>query len=216
MTTILCYGDSNTWGFDPATFERLSVGQRWPAALRRRLPGCEVVEEGLNGRTTIHDDPFEEGRNGLSYLAPCLASHAPIDLVILMLGTNDTKAMFPQGAPGIAAGVGRLAEAILRSARGPAGGAPQVLLVAPAPVTLPPTPEQEIWGFDAEAVERSRHLARYCRALAERLRIPFLDAGEHVQVSPVDGVHLDAAAQERLGAVIAERVAELLDPGARS
>jgi lysophospholipase L1-like esterase len=210
MTTVLCYGDSNTWGFDPATPDRFPPARRWPAVLRRRLPDAEIVEEGLNGRTTIQDDPFEDGRNGLTYLGPCLATHAPVDVVVLMLGTNDTKTFLPLDAPGIAAGVGRLAESILRSGRGPGNGAPQVLLVAPAPVTLPPSPAQEIWGFSPGAVARARELGRYYRAKAGMLGIPFLDAGEQVEVSPVDGVHLDAEGQARLGAAIAEQVAAML------
>jgi lysophospholipase L1-like esterase len=210
MSTILCYGDSNTWGFDPATGERFPSPRRWPSALRRRLPGFDVIEEGLRGRTTMQDDPFERGRNGLTYLVPCLSSHAPVDLVVLALGTNDTKTIFPFDAAGIAAGIGRLAETVLNSACGPNQSVPKVLVVAPAPLAPPPGPLQEVWGFSPGSVERSRQLARYYRTVAEVLRVPFLDAGELVAVSPVDGVHLDAEAQERLGAAIAEKVAAML------
>jgi lysophospholipase L1-like esterase len=210
MATILCYGDSNTWGYDPVTQARLPRDRRWPAALRARLPGCEVIEEGLNGRTTVQDDPFESGRNGLTYLGPCLATHAPLDLVVLLLGTNDTKSLFPFDAAGISAGAGRLCEGILASGSGPDGGASRILLVAPAPVALPPGAMQEIWGFSPAAVERSRKLGRYYRVVAEDLGISFLDAAPHVEVSAADGVHLDGAAHARLGAVIAERVAAML------
>jgi len=210
MTTVLCYGDSNTWGFDPATQARLPREQRWPCVLQALLPAsCQVIEEGLCGRTTIQEDPFEGGRNGLAYLVPCLASHQPIDLVVLMLGTNDVKSFLPYGAAGIAAGAGRLVEVIQASGRGPSGRAPQVLLVAPAPVAAA-RPLTRIWGFDEVAVQRSRELATYYRAMAESLGCPFLDAGTVVQASPVDGVHLEPPALARLGAAIAERVRPML------
>jgi lysophospholipase L1-like esterase len=205
MTTILCYGDSNTWGHDPASGERLPGGKRWPGVLRRLLPGCEIVEEGLPGRTTILDDPFEEGRNGLAYLLPCLLSHAPIDLVVLMLGTNDSKTIFPLDAAGIAAAAERLVTVVRRSLCGPGSRSPQVLLVAPPPVT-DPGPLQRIWGFSAGSVERARELPRYYRAAAEHLGCGFLDGSAVAAVSPADGVHLDASAHEALGSAIAESV----------
>jgi lysophospholipase L1-like esterase len=127
-----------------------------------------------------------------------------------MLGTNDVKTLFPLDAPGIAAGAGRLSEVVLRSAAGPRGAAPRVLLVAPPPVAPPPAPLQEVWGFSAGAAARARALSGYYRAVAASLGIAFLDGGEHAQVSPADGVHLDGAAQARLGAAIAEAVARML------
>jgi lysophospholipase L1-like esterase len=209
MPTLLCYGDSNTWGFDPVSGGRFSREQRWPGVLRRLLPECEVVEEGLPGRTTLLDDPFEEGRNGLAYLVPCLASHAPVDLVVLMLGTNDVKTIFPLDAAGIAAGADRLVSVIRRSQSGPGGGSPQVLLVAPPPVT-DPLPLQRIWGFSAGSVARSRELAGFYRTAAENQRCSFLDGGAAAAVSPADGVHLDESAHLALGTAIAERVRALM------
>lgn len=209
MPTILCYGDSNTWGYEPGTGRRLPAPRRWAGVLRRELPDASILEEGLNGRTTIQDDPFEPGRSGAAYLVPCLASHAPLDLVVLMLGTNDVKGCFPHDAAGIAAGAARLVDLALRSQAGQDGRAPMVLLVAPPPVTAP-QPLQEVWGFSAASVERSRGLARLYRAAAESRGCAFLDAGALVAVSPLDGVHLDAAAHERLGVEVAKRVRDLV------
>ena len=153
--------------------------------MRKLLPpSWQVIEEALCGRTALLDDPFEDGRNGLPYLWPCLASHAPIDLVVLMLGTNDVKCFFPFDAAGIAAGVTRLSDTILRSQRGPGEGSPKVLLVAPAPVTIA-RPLTRIWGFDERAVQRSRELSTYYRVAAEHLGIAFLDAGPLAAVSPI-------------------------------
>jgi lysophospholipase L1-like esterase len=212
MPTLLCYGDSNTWGFEPGTGRRFPEPRRWPGVLRRQLPEACVLEEGLSGRTTVLDDPWEPGRNGEAYLVPCLASHRPLELVVLMLGTNDAKGCFPHDAAGIAAGAGRLVDLALRSQAGPDERAPRVLLVAPPPVTAP-GPLQEVWGFSAASVERSRGLARLYRAVAENRGCAFLDAGAHVAVSPVDGVHLDAVAHELLGTAVAEAVRGMLGLG---
>ena len=108
MPTIVCYGDSNTHGFDAATMGRFPRDVRWPGVLAAELGGiAEVIEEGLNGRTTIWDDPYLDGRNGRTYLLPCLRSHAPVDVLVLMLGTNDLKSIFGRSAAEIAAGAGR-------------------------------------------------------------------------------------------------------------
>jgi lysophospholipase L1-like esterase len=84
---ILCYGDSNTWGYDPVTQERFDKNERWTGQLSQMLGGnYDVIEEGLNGRTTVWDDPIEGYKNGRDYLIPCLESHKPLDLVIILLG----------------------------------------------------------------------------------------------------------------------------------
>lgn len=95
MKNILCYGDSNTWGYDAETKNRFPPDVRWTGILKRTLgEGYHVIEEGLNGRTTVWDDPIEGYKNGREYLIPCLESHRPLDLVIIMLGTNNLKKRF--------------------------------------------------------------------------------------------------------------------------
>ena len=123
MRTVLCYGDSNTWGYDPATRERFPPHVRWTGVLATRL-GAEyrVVEEGLNGRTTRWDDPIELGRNGLITLRPCIDSHRPLDLIIIMLGTNDLKRRFGLSASDIAQSTAALAGMAWRVAQGTGGG----------------------------------------------------------------------------------------------
>jgi lysophospholipase L1-like esterase len=107
MKVILCYGDSNTWGYDPHTQERFSSRVRWTGVLARQLgEEYHMIEEGLSGRTTVWDDPVEGlHKNGKNYLLPCLESHQPIDLVILMLGTNDLKMRFSVPAADIGRGI---------------------------------------------------------------------------------------------------------------
>lgn len=211
MKTILCYGDSNTWGYIPQAepsliSQRYGRTERWPGVLRQRLgDGYWVIEEGLSGRTTVWDDPIEGlHKNGKSYLLPCLESHRPLDLVALMLGTNDLKPRFPVAAFDIAAGAGVLVEMILTSQAGPDNAAPQVLLICPPPVApLPPAPDQSIFA-GSEAV--SRQLPRYYQQIAELYDCAFLDAGQHIASSDIDGVHLESAAHRILGERVAEAV----------
>ena len=113
MKTILCYGDSNTWGYDPANQTRYPRDVRWPGVLRNGLgDGYIVIEEGLNGRTTVWDDPIELDKNGATYLRPCIQTHKPLDFVIIMLGTNDLKTRFSLPAYDIASGAGVLVDIV--------------------------------------------------------------------------------------------------------
>jgi len=135
MKTILCYGDSNTWGYNPLTKERYSREERWTGILQKELgEDYEVIEEGLNGRTTVWDDPIEGYKNGKEYLIPCLESHRPVDLVIIMLGTNDLKKRFSLSTFEIANGAKVLVNIVQKSKAGPGEIAPKVLLMAPPPV----------------------------------------------------------------------------------
>ena len=134
MKRILCFGDSNTWGQDPLTGERLGKDIRWPGVLAKDLgPSCEIIEEGMNGRTTVWDDPIQGYANGQDYLVPCLKSHRPLDLVIIMLGTNDLKNRFSLSARDIAKGAAVLVGIVFKSDCGVKQAAPKVLLVAPRP-----------------------------------------------------------------------------------
>jgi lysophospholipase L1-like esterase len=214
MKTVLCYGDSNTWGYVPGTGQRYSCAERWPGVLQTALgPDYHVIEEGLNSRTTVLDDPTRgPGRNGLTYLGPCLHSHAPLDLVVLLLGTNDLKHRFGLSAYDIAVNVTALLGVIAQSGSGPDGKAPPVLLLSP-PHVGPLTALADI--FDG-APEKSRHLARHYRTVAEQTDCHFLDAAEVVTASPVDGVHWDVRAHAALGNCLVTVVAELLSSPGRT
>jgi lysophospholipase L1-like esterase len=208
MKSILCYGDSNTWGYIPGTAERYPREVRWPGVLQAALgPEFHVVEEGLNSRTTVLEDPTRgPGRNGLTYLGPCLDTHAPLDLVVLMLGTNDLKHRFGLSAADIAVNVSALVGVIQKSQAGPGGQTPPLLLVAPphiGPLTL-------LGDIFEGADEKSRHVARHYRAVATQAGAHFFDAAEVVTASPVDGVHWDASQHARLGSRLADVLPQLL------
>jgi lysophospholipase L1-like esterase len=208
MKTILCYGDSNTWGFDPASGERFSPDVRWTGVLARELgEGYRVIEEGLNGRTTVWDDPVEGVyRNGKTYLLPCLESHRPLDLVILMLGTNDLKRRFSVSALDIANSAGSLVEVIQRSACGPGRGAPAVLLVAP-----PPTGQLSAFAeMFADEGEKSRKFSSYYRQAAGLYGCSFLDGGEYVTSSDLDGIHFEPEGHLNLGRAAAGCARQIL------
>ncbi len=207
MKRVLCFGDSNTWGYNAQTWDRFPADVRWTGVMHASLgPGYEVIEEGLNGRTTVWNDPIEGYKNGYDYLIPCIETHKPLDLVIVMLGTNDLKQRFSVPAEDIAKGAAVLVRAVQRSETGIGGAAPAVLLAAPAPV-------EEIGRF-AEmfqgAAAKSRKLSAHFKAIAQELGCPLLDAGEIVVSSPVDGIHLEPEEHAKLGRALAARVKEII------
>ena len=207
MRTVLCYGDSNTWGYEPATGKRFSEDVRWPGVLARELgEGFRVIEEALNGRTTVRDDPVEEYKNGKDYLRPCLESHAPLDLVIIALGVNDLKARFLASASDVADGAGVLLSIVQRSGVGPDGGSPAVLLVAPPPAGR----LTELALMFAGAEEKSRGFSRQYRRVAKKYGCVLLDAGEVARASERDGIHLEADEHRKLGEAMAASVKESL------
>jgi lysophospholipase L1-like esterase len=201
---VVCYGDSNTWGSDTATGERQPLAQRWTSVLARELgPGFQVIAEGLGGRTTVFDDPAMPGRDGSAFLLPCLWSHAPIDTVVVMLGTNDTKAVFGATADAIAAGMERLVAMIREEIAGADGTVPGVLVVAPPPLGELARGS----GFwDEAGIRESRRLAAAYRGVAERHGAMFLDAGAVIASSAIDGVHIDVADLRILGTSVARRL----------
>lgn len=201
--TVLCYGDSNTWGYDPATGMRFPPEVRWTGVLARELgDGYRVIEEGLNGRTTRWDDPISPGRNGLTYLAPCLESHRPLDMVLIMLGTNDLKQRFNLSASDIAESAGTLAQAAAQVARNAAGEPARVMLIAP-PATTTLTDLDEMF---AGAEHKSRQFSRYYRLAAGWNGASFFDAGTVIESSPLDGIHFEAESHQKLGRAMADQV----------
>jgi lysophospholipase L1-like esterase len=213
MKTLLCYGDSNTHGSlpstDPTVRPRLGPTERWPGIVRKRLgEDWFVAEDGLGGRTTVLDDEIDGvHKNGLAGLPIALESHRPIDLVVLMLGTNDLKVRFAMTALDIARANAVLVERILGAvANGPDGKrGPNVLLVAP-PHVLEVGQQVEIRAGGAAKADRFGALfADVARAYG----IPFLDAATVIQPSPVDGVHFTAPEHLKLGNAIADRILSL-------
>jgi len=209
IKTILCYGDSNTWGAIPgARHERFPLHVRWPGLLQDILgEGYYVIEEGLSGRTTSIDDPFEDGRNGRTSLMSCLQTHNPIDLVVLLLGTNDLKARFSFTTFDITKGVALLVTIIQQSKLGMKNQSPHVLLVAPPPIGKLSDYAEEFKG----GTIKSLHLADHYRLKAAELGCEFLDAGTVIQSSKKDGIHWESADHKKIARAIANKIIDLQD-----
>jgi lysophospholipase L1-like esterase len=211
MKTILCYGDSLTWGYDPRDGTRYPFDQRWPGVLEQELgKGFHVIEEALSGRTTIVESPLLSNRSGLKMIEPLLESHAPIDLCILMLGTNDIAPYYHLTASDIAGGCLALIWAIEKSQAGPAGAAPEILLIAPPLLGR----MSGIMGLFYEGGEKTlRALSKTYKTVADSSRCHFFDASKYVKASKIDGVHLDPEAHRVLAMEIKKIVEPILQGG---
>lgn len=202
---VMCYGDSNTWGYDAVTDGRFDEDTRWTALLQKNLgEDYTVIEEGLCGRTSVFEDPLNEGLNGLTHLYPCMMSQSPLDYLVVMLGTNDCKQRYSATPQNIAGGIRRL---LTKAKQIPAWrDEPKILLVCPAPIE----PECEHALFAGEmgiCSERSRGLAdEFCKC-AKELDVKFWDSAEVVTMNKIDFMHLDAESHKRF----ADKVAGILE-----
>lgn len=216
---ILVFGDSNTWGWVPVESgptTRYPADVRWPGVLKAALgPGHEIVEEGLSARTTDIPDPTlphisGAGLDGSAYLSSALATHLPVDLVVIMLGTNDVKKMFDRSPFRIALGVGKLID-IVAQTKGGVGtsyGAPKVLVLAPPPLgTIAPEGRAERW---IGGNEKTKALPTYYEAIAKAGGAEFFDVGTLTGTDGVDGVHLSAEAHKAIGSGLADKVRAML------
>ena len=214
---IVCLGDSNTHGYcaDPSDCAdggiRYNESERWTRRLQQHLgEDYLVVEEGLSGRTTCFDDPLHEGLNALHYIYPCLMSHEFVDLLVIMLGTNDTKDRFGASAACIALGLARLVKkAMATECWG--GKAPNILVVAPPPIGegMLTSPVMDTMG--AGCVEKSRQLARYYKEQCDLLGCRFLDAAElGAEFNTVDYMHLTRRGHAALAEGLAKHIPSLL------
>lgn len=211
MQQILVYSDSLSWGIIPNTRQRLPFDQRWPGVLEITLNQSgshfRVIEDCLNGRRTVFEDPYKPGRNGLQGLAQRIEIHSPLALVILMLGTNDFQSMHPHQAWHAAQGIASLIHAIRHAPIEPGMPVPPILVVAPPTVTHP---QGLIAEKFAGAKEKCKGLAAAYAAVSQSLDCAFFDAGSVVSSSQIDGVHLDAAQHLILGKMIASQVNRLI------
>ncbi|MCB1901248.1 SGNH/GDSL hydrolase family protein [Cognatazoarcus halotolerans] len=213
MQQILVYGDSLSWGIVPGSRGRHPFAVRWPGRLELRLQesgrDVRIIEDCLNGRRTVWDDPFKAGRNGLVGLAQRIEVNSPLALVILMLGNNDFQSMHPHKAWHAAQGVAALVEEIRRAPIEPGMPAPPILIVAPPPIGKPAgTMADKFGGGEIKCVGLGQALAQ----VADNLDCDFFDAGSVIKSSAVDGVHLDAGEHTRLGDALIGLVTRLLGP----
>ncbi|MEK7571774.1 MAG: SGNH/GDSL hydrolase family protein [Patescibacteria group bacterium] len=205
---ILCYGDSNTWGQDPTQRgTRHPVTVRWTGLLQEKLgDNYWIIEEGLSGRTTVLDGDPREGKNGKTYLKPCLETHNPIDIVILMLGTNDLKEMFHQSPQDIANNVEVLVKMIQEFGWNSNKQAPKIVLLSP------PFVDESVPGVQEKykgAEEKSKELGEYYQQVAEKYACTFINIAEHISPSKSDGYHLDPDAHKSISEILEKTVKDI-------
>ena len=210
MKNILAFGDSLTWGYIAGLRERHPFEVRWPNALAAGLDGkARVIAEGHNGRTTVFDDPTTfDDRNGARALPMLLSSHQPLDLVIIMLGTNDLKFAHRCRAFDASMGMARLVEIVQTFPFIPPYASPQVLIMSP-PELVPTTDEwfNDLWGH---AIVESRLFATHYARVAQEMGVHFFDAGAVAKADPTDGGHLDAANTKAIGTALVPVVKRIL------
>ncbi|CUX29946.1 SGNH/GDSL hydrolase family protein [Clostridium sp. C105KSO13] len=209
MKTILCYGDSNTYGLKSDLLTRYAREERWTGILQKSLgEDYYVIEEGLGGRTTVWDDPIEEYKNGKKYLLPCLDSHKPIDLVIVMLGTNDLKSRFSVTPFDISVSVENIVKTLLKSDAGIDFEPPKVLLVTPVPIHS--VGNRELDQMLPNMEERSEMLAEYYQNIAENYHVEYLNPGKEIEVNDTDGIHYTLKGHQQMASVMEKKIREIL------
>lgn len=211
--TIVCFGDSNTHGYNSQNGGRFSEKERYTCLLGRLLGDDYLVrEEGLGGRTTVFEDPLYEGMSGLNALFYVLMTHEPVDLLVIMLGTNDTKERFHCNAENIAKGMERLVTKALCTPQAFRDGVPNVLIVCPPPIEEGYRNVASVSGEMGKGCsEKSRALARYYQETAARLGVHFLDAGAipGMAMYPYDCMHLSPDSHRLLAGALAKRIPEI-------
>jgi len=205
MATILCFGDSNTWGAIPNDTRRYGYTERWPALLQSALADVEVIEAGQPGRTLIHNDPFQGEKAGQHYLKDYLEHYAP-NLVLILLGSNDLKAKFAHTAKEVAKSAAQLAVKTQQYQYSSKQQLTKVLLISPPPI-------YEV-GFYANmyagAASKSRQLATYYQQYAQQIGCDFFDAGTVINSCKEEGIHWQVDQHQLLADALLVEVRKLL------
>ena len=205
MKNILLFGDSNTYGVDIVNGGRLERNERFTGILQSLLKDdFYIIEEGLNGRTTVFTDPIGENRNGIAAIEMVLQTHIPLDLVTIMLGTNDTKAHFSASAAVIAKGIRNICRKILNYDYSP-GTVPKILIVSPIHIGWN-IEECPFPDFDSTSYEKSLQLSKEYLKIAEELNCYFFDAASVAEPSPIDQIHLDVSGHKSLAIALENKI----------
>jgi len=208
--TVLCYGDSNTYGYNPSNGLRYPSDIRWTGRLQMLLgDGYRVIEEGCNGRTSVFEDPVEGWKTGKEYLRPCLNSHKPVDIFILMLGSNDLKDVFHASAQDIANGVAELVKIIQEFTKEKQEKVSEIILISPAEVGEGITNSPFSESFSEDPVGRSREFPKLYRQVAETYGCRFVNAAEYVKASEEDSLHFTPESHIALAEALAEEVRKI-------
>ena len=212
MKNILCFGDSNTWGYTPGTAVRYDFGTRWTGVLQNELgSGYRILEDGLNARTSVYEDPWSPWRLGKEALPIALVAQKPLDLLVLMIGTNDLKFVDAYSAAKGAEtliGVAQMVQARAESSPVFPNGL-KILLVSP--ILLDPCVANDPYGTLRNGAEESTKFAHYYRHVAESKGVYFFDAAPVAKPSKIDGVHMEPESHLALGKALAGEIRRNLD-----
>lgn len=211
MKTILCFGDTNTWGVNPVDESRLPFDKRWTGILTKELePEIRVIEEGQCGRTTVCDDPVDLYKNGLNYLMPCLDGHRPLDLVAIMLGTVQLKGRFNQSAEDITLGLERIVQGVLSSKAGIDGKSPKILIISPIKIGKVEDGPLAATFFLSNNRDRQSRFKELYGAMAKNYGAEFMAAEDYAKTSELDGIHIAEESHRPFAMAVADRVREML------
>ena len=203
MKSVVCFGDSNTYGHNPVNGERLSEDIRWPCVLQKLLGDeFKVIEEGLNGRTTVFDDPNDDWKNGVDYIKGILCTHRPVDYLVIMLGTNDMKTVYNASLDAISSGLNEIvnkAESVMNIKQ---GYVPKILVLSPPEISPDVLKGPFCDSFDEVSIDKSKRLAEYYKKVADKHGCMFLDAKLYIKPSVEDGLHLDPEGHKGLAEAV--------------
>lgn len=211
VKNILCYGDSNTYGYCPDGTGRYDVNTRWTGILQKKLgEGYKIFEEGCCGRTTVLDDPHRPYKNGKEFLLSTLEVSSPVDLLVLMLGTNDCKSVYHQTAEQIGKGIEELLQLVKNNPASNWGDIPEILLISPIHLKNSVWREELDLDFNENSVQVSEKLKEVYKKIAEQEMCYFLAASDITEASDTDGEHLDKLGHQKMAAVIEQKIVSIL------
>lgn len=202
---FLCIGDSNTWGYNPEN--GLRHEKRWTRVLADKMPCHQIIEEGLNGRTLLSEDSFAPERKGISSLTMMLKTHKPVDMVVVMLGTNELKKHLPCTAKYVAKGIEEFLKIILDAETWGEYDVPEVLVVSPILIREELITNGDVFGeFDEKSVTESRKMAGEIKRVCDSHKVMFMDAADYAEATLLDNIHMDAANHEKLAGAIYDKL----------
>lgn len=201
---ILFFGDSNTYGYNPEDTQRFSREFRFTGKLQSEFFGVHnIIEEGLCGRTTVFSDPLCDDLCGINYISPCIKTHSKLDMIVIMLGTNDVKERFNANASVIALGMKALIEKIINT-KNIFKNKTNILLICPPPIKEGVYEITNTMGRGCE--EKSRQLARFYEEIAKELGVDFINAGDYAEFSDIDKMHFDKIGHEKMFQMLCEKI----------
>lgn len=210
MFTVVCFGDTNTWGYDNRNGSRLPYSERWTGILANELGhNFHIIEEGQPGRATT-EDPVESGKNARQHIVPCLESHAPIDVFIMMLGQPDLKKRFSLTAHDIAMGIDAIANIVVSSGAGANNAAPKLIIISPVQVGTVKGTDMENWFPSEGTGERSMQLPALYKEIASKYGSEFLEASS-VAKTAEDAIHIDNASHRDFALAVAGKIRLVLE-----